>query len=85
MMEVLINPRGQAMCMYTEDINLAALGKLSIRRVSRVEPDAQARWWGDMAPMGGPKLGPFERRSGALEAERKWMAQHLGEGVRDSR
>jgi len=35
---------------YTEALDLAALGSLSIRRASHVEPDEQGRWWADLAP-----------------------------------
>jgi hypothetical protein len=31
------------------------------------------RWWADLGPVSGPKLGPFDRRSQALEAEREWL------------
>ena len=29
-----------------------------------------------LAPWGGPRLGPFPKRSQALEAERQWLEQH---------
>ena len=39
------------------------------RRASHVEPDADGRWWADLSPVAGPRLGPFEVRSAALDAE----------------
>ena len=80
-MELVISPLGQIRCVYDEAIDLAQLGELSIRRASHVEPDDQGRWWADLAPVEGPKLGPFDRRSSALDAEREWLAHHLGVGL----
>src|SRR5204862_146914 len=72
-MQLLIDPKGEVRCLYGEAIDLAALGPLTIRRASHVEPDVQGRWWADLAPDGGPKLGPFDRRTQALDAERVWL------------
>ena len=58
-MLLVVDPSGVARCVYAETIDLTALGQLSIRRASHVEPDAGGRWWADLAPVGGPRLGPF--------------------------
>jgi hypothetical protein len=63
-------------CLYDEAVDLESLGKLSIRRASRVEPDTNGCWWADLSPVGGPQLGPYCWRSQALEAERTWLEQH---------
>ena len=68
-MELVIDTRGQVRCIYDEAIELAALGKLNIKRASYVEPDREGRWWADLAPSGGSRLGPFAKRSQALSAE----------------
>ena len=47
--------------------------RLDIRRASHVEPDEEGLWWADLAPMNGPTLGPFGRRSAVLAAEREWL------------
>lgn len=52
-------------------------GTMTIRRVSHVEPDADGRWWADLSPLNGPRLGPFTLRREALEAERKWIECRL--------
>jgi hypothetical protein len=75
-MHLRIDPQGQVSCVYGEAIDLTLLGSLEIRRASHVEPDAEGRWWAEMAPVGGPKLGPFDRRSQALEAESTWLERH---------
>ena len=77
MMTLIIAPSGQTHCVYAEEIDLAALGELTITRASHVEPDAAGRWWADLSPVGGPKLGPFGRRGQALEAEAAWLEQDL--------
>jgi hypothetical protein len=75
-MHLWIDRRGQVHALYGEAIDLATLGELTIRRASRVEPDDQGRWWADLAPVGGPTLGPFARRSQALAAEVDWLETH---------
>jgi hypothetical protein len=72
-MQIVIHPDGSLRTIYCEAIELAALGVLSISRASHVEPDDCGRWCADLAPVGGPRLGPFERRSDALKAEQDWL------------
>ncbi|MCI0640167.1 MAG: hypothetical protein L0Y70_13925 [Gemmataceae bacterium] len=45
----------------------------NVERASHVEPDPVGHWWADLAPVGGPLLGPFDRRSEALQAESTWL------------
>jgi len=73
-MEIIFTSNGQGRCVYAESIDVAALGQVSIRRASYVEPTLNGQWQADMAPVSGPLLGPFERRSDALETERLWLA-----------
>ena len=75
-MELRVEPDGGVRCVYAEAIDLSALGVLSIRRASHVEPDESGAWWADLAPLHGPRLGPFDRRSEALEAEVAWLHRH---------
>jgi len=75
-MQVLIDRRGTVRCLYDEAIDLQALGAMVIRRASHVEPDTDGRWWVDLAPVTGPRIGPFVLRSQALAAERVWLEQH---------
>ena len=68
-MVLVITSVGQICCIYDEAVDLTALGALTIRRASSVEPDAHGRWWADLALVNGPSLGPFTCRSVALAAE----------------
>jgi hypothetical protein len=72
-----IDPQGNVTCLYGEALDLARLGKVSIRRASHVEPDEEGQWWADLAPAGGPRLGPFDKRSQALAAETGWLHRHV--------
>lgn len=72
-MELIIGPGGIARCIYSEAIDLAALGTLAISRASRVEPTPDGKWVADLAPVAGPQLGPFPSRSLALAAEAAWL------------
>jgi hypothetical protein len=75
-MQLLIQTEGTVRCVYSEQIALSALGHMTIRRGSHVEPDNLARWFVDLAPIAGPRLGPFEHRSSALGAEQAWLEQY---------
>lgn len=69
-MQLIIDPSGHIRCLYSEEINLAVLGQLSIRRGSHVEPNEHGQWLCDLFPVSGPTLGPFASRSSALAADR---------------
>jgi hypothetical protein len=75
-MQLLITPMGQIRCLYSEAIELSSLGTLSITRGSHVEPNDAGQWLADLAPVGGPCLGPFSSRSEALRAEADWLEKH---------
>ena len=72
-MQLVIHTNGAVSCLYDEAIDLTALGSLKIDRGSHVEPNELGCWFVDLAPVSGPKLGPFNRRSEALDAERAWL------------
>ena len=72
-MNLIIDRGGSVRGIYGEVIALHALGPVAITRASHVEPDSQGRWLADLSPVGGPVLGPFEKRSEALEAEVAWL------------
>lgn len=76
-MVLSIGSGGDIRCLYSEDMDLSALGALSIERASHVEPDATGKWWADMSPVGGPKFGPFALRSAALVFERMYLEDEV--------
>jgi hypothetical protein len=80
-MKIFFRPDGTAQCLYGENINLAALGNLDIRRASHVEPDpAQpGKWYIDLAPVGGPATYGYDTRAQALAAEEAWLHQQMRE------
>lgn len=75
-MELIIAPTGVVHAIYDEALELAPLGRVSIERASHVEPTAQGEWLANLAPVNGPTLGPFSRRSDALAAEVAWLRAH---------
>ena len=75
-MQLVIQPDGIVRCVYGETLDLHALGNLEISRGSHVEPDSNGQWFADLSPVAGPRLGPFSKRSDALDAETEWLEHH---------
>jgi hypothetical protein len=75
-MDLLITADGVVRAIHDESIDLAVFGSPVIRRASHVEPDESGHWLADLAPVGGPVLGPFRLRSEALAAEHAWLIRH---------
>ena len=75
-MQLVVEPGGAVRCIYSEQLDLNALGSLAIRRASHVEPTEHGLWIADLSPVGGPVLGPFTARSQALEAESRWLEKN---------
>jgi hypothetical protein len=75
-MQIVVTPEGTVRCLYDEALDLHALGRPVIRRGSYVEPTEDGRWTADLAPVGGPVMGPFRSRTQALGAEREWLERN---------
>ena len=75
-MQLVVEPDGRIRAVYDEQLDLAGFGCLVIQRASHVEPDSSGRWHADLSPVGGPVLGPFDRRGEALAAEHAWLETH---------
>jgi hypothetical protein len=76
-----ISNDGRIQFVYADELQpfLPAVGGISrIARASHVEPDGLGSWWADLAPVGGPKLGPFVLRERAVAAEVEWLEARLG-------
>jgi hypothetical protein len=71
--QIVVQPNGSIRCVYEEQIELSRLGNLAVRRASHVEPNEDGCWIADLSPVSGPMLGPYEKRSAALQAEKKWL------------
>ena len=75
-MQLIVEPGGAVRCIYSEQLDLRTIGSSTITRASHVEPTVDGQWTADLTPVGGPVLGPFESRSQALVAERRWLEEH---------
>ena len=73
--EIVVGSGGTAQCIYNEAFDFACLGDVQIRRASYVEPDETAGGSRTCRRCGG-RLGPFDKRSTALEAELAWLRLH---------
>lgn len=72
---MLIDENGDARFIYDDtamEIALA-LGVVSTKRASHVEPTPDGQWTADMNPVAGPMLGPFQTRKQALQAEHQYL------------
>jgi hypothetical protein len=77
--DLLVDPQGRVHCLWDDGLRpiLDALGgELVITRASHVEPTADARFTADLAPVGGPVLGPFLAQRAALAAEVDGLTRH---------
>jgi hypothetical protein len=72
-MKMIFAPDGACRFIHNDDLADIAPGPLVIRRASHVEPTHDGRWTADLAPVGGPVLGPYVRRGIALLAEVEWL------------
>jgi len=74
-MKLVIGPNGNIRTLYCEEIDLQKLGRMQISRGSYVEPNENGQWMVDLSPLSGPTLGPFSKRSEALQAEIEWIEE----------
>jgi hypothetical protein len=75
-MDIIVEAGGNARLIYDESLDLSAIGSVTIRRGSHVEPNSNGEWTADLSPVNGPTLGPFSSRSEALSAEVAWLREH---------
>lgn len=79
--ELIIGLGGTVRTIYSELVDPHAIGDPKFSRASTVEPDENGLWWADLAMSNGPRLGPYSRRSRAVEAEIAWLKEFWLEPV----
>jgi hypothetical protein len=73
---IVVEDDGRVRFIHDDDLNaLLDEGDARIDRASHVEPLGRD-WFADLAPVGGPVLGPFPTRRAALAAEHDWLLKH---------
>lgn len=60
---------GSARCLYSEAIDLHALGRLKVRRATRIEFDEKSQQWQVLSPDGSQVLHQDPRRGACLAWE----------------
>ena len=78
-MQIVIRPTGLLIGIYSDSFDYGELGRPQIRRASHVEPDESGHWFADLSPVDGPKLGPFDKRNEAIDAELEFLNMILDE------
>lgn len=74
---IRIDENGDMLFVYSDEmLDLMNEGEAQIERASHVEP-CGTEWTADMAPVGGPVLGPFKTRQEGLQAEQDWIFENL--------
>ena len=76
--DIVITPDGHIVHVYSDELASLFRGEnVATHRASHVEPDGDG-WTADMAPSGSNvKLGPFQLRQEALDAETEWLERHM--------
>lgn len=74
-----VSPNGTLTAIYNDDlVDLMGQAQVHITRASHVEPTTDGTgWMADLSPSNGPLLGPFRLREDALQAEVRWLHEHL--------
>jgi flagellin-like protein len=76
MIKIIIGKNGVIRFIYSDPLLfLLKEGRATIQRASHVEPGLNG-WQADLSLVGGPKLGPYQLRQEALDAEVQWLLQH---------
>ena len=72
------HPDGRVYGLYSDQVDLRALGHVRAERGSHVEWDDDAQAWYATIVASGERLGPFLQRTEAVSVERAVMTARLG-------
>jgi hypothetical protein len=78
-----VNPNGTVVAVYTDTIDLRAVGHLRAVRASAVEWDERRQAWVARILSSGEVLGSFATRAEAVEVERAVLATRLDAVLED--
>ena len=78
-----IEPDGRVVTVYTDTVDLRALGHVRAVRASTVEWDEGGQAWLARILASGERLGPFATRAEAVTAERRVLAVGLDRALED--
>ena len=79
-----IEPDGTVITVYTDTVDLRAVGRVRTVRASVVDWDESRQAWTAQILATGERLGPFATRAAAVSAERTALASRLGSAARDA-
>jgi hypothetical protein len=79
--DIVILADGTVKFLYYDELKpLLSIGNVDVRRASHVDPErlenGDLKWFADLSPVNGPKLGPFETRNEAIDAEVVWLTEN---------
>lgn len=77
---VFILSDGTVNFLYYDELKpLLAIGDVDVARASHVDPEKTLdglKWFANLAPVNGPKLGPYETRTEAITGEIDWLTEN---------
>lgn len=79
--DVVVLADGTVKFLYYDELKpLLTIGNVDVSRASHVDPErlenGDLKWFADLSPVNGPKLGPFETRTEAIGAEVVWLTEN---------
>jgi hypothetical protein len=67
----------RSVSIYDDDLDFGHFGEYRIERASHVEWSEEHGFYADLTPSGGPLLTGFKKYRDAVEAELRWLDEHL--------
>lgn len=85
MKQIVLNIDSEGVMQFVYDDELKDLiiaGEAEIHRASHIEPTSRGEWIADLAPSGGPRIGPLPTREEAVAIEVARLEDKLIRGHR---